>query len=126
MVKTSPFNARGAGSIPGWGAMLPHASRPKNQNIKQKRYYNELNKDLKNGPHQKKKKKTGSGHRSEETRKYFNNMPCGIPDWNPDRSRTVMEELVKFSKDVVEVTESSLCNCLLSITIPWLHKMFTL
>ena len=57
MVKTSPFNARGAGSIPGWGAMLPHASRPKNQNIKQKRYYNELNKDLKNGPHQKKKKK---------------------------------------------------------------------
>ena len=74
----------------------------------------------------KKKKKTGSGHRSEETRKYFNNMPCGIPDWNPDRSRTVMEELVKFNKDVVEVTESSLCNCLLSITIPWLHKMFTL
>ena len=31
VVKTSPFNARGAGLIPGWGAMLPHASRPKNQ-----------------------------------------------------------------------------------------------
>ena len=56
MVKTSPFNARGAGSIPGWGAMLPHASRQKKkQNIKQKQYYNKLNKDFKNGPHQKKK-----------------------------------------------------------------------
>ena len=54
VVKTSPFNARGAGSIPGWGAMLPHASRQKNQNIKQKQYYNKLNKDFKNGPHQKK------------------------------------------------------------------------
>ena len=79
MVKTSPFNARGAGSIPGWGAMLPHASRPKNQNIKQKRYYNELNKDLKNGPHQKKKKKTGSGHRSEETKEIFQQYAM----WDP-------------------------------------------
>ena len=93
----------------------------KNQNI------NKLNKDFKNGPHQKKKKKKQEVVTDQRRpRKYFNNMPCGIPDWNPDRSRTVMEELVKFNKDVVEVTESSLCNCLLSITIPWLHKMFTL
>ena len=35
MVKTSPSNAEGAGSIPGWGAKIPHASWPKNQtNIK--------------------------------------------------------------------------------------------
>ena len=54
MVKTSPSNAGGAGLIPGWGAKIPHASWPKNQNIKQKQYCNKFNKDLKNGPHQKK------------------------------------------------------------------------
>ena len=41
--------------IPGQGAKIPHASRPKNQNIKkQKQYCNKFNKDFKNGPHQKK------------------------------------------------------------------------
>ena len=54
MVKTSPSNAEGAGSNPGWGAKIPHASWPKNQNIKQKYYCNKFNKDFKNGPHQKK------------------------------------------------------------------------
>ena len=54
MVKTSPSNAGGAGLIPGWGAKIPHASWPKNQNIKQKQYCNKFNKDLKKGPHQKK------------------------------------------------------------------------
>ena len=34
MVKTSSSNAGSAGSIPGWGAKIPHASRPKDQNIK--------------------------------------------------------------------------------------------
>ena len=45
--------------IPGQGAKIPHASGPKNQNIKQKQYCNKFNKDFKNGPHQKvlKKKK---------------------------------------------------------------------
>ena len=55
MVKTLPSNAGAAGSIPGQGAKIPHASRPKNQNIKEKQYCNKFNKDLKNGPHQKKK-----------------------------------------------------------------------
>ena len=32
--KTSPSNAGGAGSIPGWGAKITRASWPKNQNIK--------------------------------------------------------------------------------------------
>ena len=54
VVKISPSNAGGAGSIPGWGAKIPHASGPKNQNIKQKQYCNEFNKDFKNGPRQKK------------------------------------------------------------------------
>ena len=40
VVKTSPSSAGSAGSIPGWGAEIPHVSRPKNQNIKQKRYCN--------------------------------------------------------------------------------------
>ena len=47
MVKTSPSNAGGVGSIPGVGAKIPPASWPKNQNIKQKQYCNKFNKDLK-------------------------------------------------------------------------------
>ena len=55
MVKTSPSNAGGAGSIPGRGAKIPHALGPKNQNMKQKHYCNKFSKDKrKNGPHQKK------------------------------------------------------------------------
>ena len=57
VVKTSPSNAGGAGSILGQGAKIPHASWPKNQNIKQKQYCNKFNKDFKNGPHQKNLKK---------------------------------------------------------------------
>ena len=47
MVRTLPSNARGAGVIPGWGAEIPHASWPKNQNIKQKQYCNKFNRDSK-------------------------------------------------------------------------------
>ena len=61
VLKTSPSNAGGAGLIPGWGAKIPHASRTKNQNIKQKQYCNKFNKDFKNGPHQKKPQKTKNG-----------------------------------------------------------------
>ena len=55
MVKTSPSNAGGVGSIPGQGTKISHASGTKNQNIKPKQYCNKFNKDFKNGPHQKKK-----------------------------------------------------------------------
>ena len=34
VVKTSPSNAGGMGSISGQGAKIPHASGPKNPNIK--------------------------------------------------------------------------------------------
>ena len=57
VVKTSPSNAEGAGSIPGQGAKIPDGSQPKHQNIKQKQYCNKFNKDFKNGPHQKHLKK---------------------------------------------------------------------
>ena len=33
MVNPLSFNAGGVGSIPGWGARIPHASWPKNQNL---------------------------------------------------------------------------------------------
>ena len=46
VVKTSPSNAGGEGWIPGQGAKIPHASRPKNQNIKQKQYGYKFNKDF--------------------------------------------------------------------------------
>ena len=52
-VKTLPSKAEGMGSIPGRGVKIPHASWPKNWNIKQKQYF----KDFKKGPHQKRKKK---------------------------------------------------------------------
>ena len=47
MVKILPSNAGGAGSIPGQGAKIPHATWPKHQNIKQKQYCNKFNKDFK-------------------------------------------------------------------------------
>ena len=51
-VKILPSSAGGAGSIPGQGTKIPHASQLKNRNIKQKQYYKKFNKDFK-----KKKKK---------------------------------------------------------------------
>ena len=36
VVKTLPSNAGGAGSIPGWGANIPHASPPKKNKTKHK------------------------------------------------------------------------------------------
>lgn len=40
--KTSPSNAEGAGSTPGQGAKILHASQPKHQNIKQKQCSNKF------------------------------------------------------------------------------------
>lgn len=53
---TAPMG--GVGSIPDSGPKIPHALQSKNQNIKQKLYYNKFSKDLKNGPHQKQTKNT--------------------------------------------------------------------
>ena len=46
VVRTLPSNAGDGGSIPGWGAKIPHVPWPKNQNIKQKEYCNKFNKDF--------------------------------------------------------------------------------
>ena len=54
VIETSPSKAGCMGSIPGWGVKIPHALGPKNQNEKQKQYYNKVNEDSKNGLHQKK------------------------------------------------------------------------
>ena len=43
MARTSPSNTGHAGSIPGWGARIPHAWGQK----KQKQYCNKVNRDLK-------------------------------------------------------------------------------
>ena len=51
VVKTSPSYTRGVGLISGQAATFPHASWPKNQNIKQNQYCNKFNKENKNGPH---------------------------------------------------------------------------
>ena len=44
---TSLSSERGVGSISGEGAKSPHALQSKNQNIKQKQYYNKFNKHFK-------------------------------------------------------------------------------
>jgi len=44
--KAWPSNAEGAGSISAWETKVPHASRPKNQNIKQKQSCNKFSKDF--------------------------------------------------------------------------------
>ena len=48
IIKTSPSNTEGIGSIPGWGAKISHASRPKRATLKTVRYCNKFNKDFKN------------------------------------------------------------------------------
>ena len=50
LVKTSPSNAGGVGLIPGLGAKILRALRPKDQNIKQKQYCNKFNKEFTHGP----------------------------------------------------------------------------
>ena len=56
-VQTSPSIPGGTGLILVLGAKISHALLPKDQNIKQKQYWNIFNKDFKNGPHQKNLKK---------------------------------------------------------------------
>ena len=52
MVKTSS-NAGGTGFASSQGPKVLRVPWPKNQNIKQKQYYNKFNKDFISGPHQK-------------------------------------------------------------------------
>ena len=62
VVGTLHSNAGDVGSIPGWGAGIPHALGPKGQNIEQKQYCSKFNKDSENGPHQKNLKKKKCVH----------------------------------------------------------------
>ena len=82
MVKASPSNARGLSLIPGRGAKIPYALRPKNQNIKQKQYCNKFNKDFKSGPHQKKKE-------SEDGLETL--LGCSLAVWLEDKSFSLSE-----------------------------------
>ena len=58
VVETLPCNAGAAGLIPAQGAKIPHASRPKNQTIKNRSNIvtNSIKSLLKKHPQQKKKK----------------------------------------------------------------------
>ena len=48
MAKALPSSVRDAGSIPGQGAKVPHASWPIKQNIRQDQHCNKFSKDFKN------------------------------------------------------------------------------
>lgn len=47
VVKSSPSNTGSEISVPHQGPQIPHASGPKNQNIKQKQHCTKFNEDLK-------------------------------------------------------------------------------
>jgi len=47
VIRVLPSTASSVGSIPGQGAKIPHDSRPRNQNIKQKQYCSKSNKGVK-------------------------------------------------------------------------------
>ena len=53
VVKSSPFNAGGAGSIPRWGAQIPNAQQPTKMSDRGNIVTNSI-KTLKNGPLKKK------------------------------------------------------------------------
>ena len=53
MVKTSPSNARGVGTIPGWGAKIRTKNAKTLKKKKKEQYCNIFNKDFKKGPHPK-------------------------------------------------------------------------
>lgn len=47
LVKTSPPNAEDAGSVPSWGAKIPHASWPESQTQNRSSIVKKFNKDFK-------------------------------------------------------------------------------
>ena len=61
VIKNPPSSARSASLIPSEGTKIPHASRPKNQNIKQKQYCNKFNKDFKTDLYKQNLKKKMNG-----------------------------------------------------------------
>ena len=63
-----------AGPTPGQGAKNPRALGLKRQIIKQKQYCNKFNKDFKNGPHQKRKKKSWRKSKS----RFLPHSRCGV------------------------------------------------
>ena len=69
MVHISPSKCRASGNIPGWRAKIPYVFQPKNQNIKQKQYCNEFNKDFKTWSTLKKKKKSKGKKRGKKKKK---------------------------------------------------------
>ena len=79
MVKASPSNARGAGSILSRGAKIPHALKLKNQNLKKKTN---------------KQKKKGSGE------KLVNEV--GVSLWS---DRNVLEQWLHSIVNVLNATE---------------------
>ena len=54
MVKTSPSNAGGVGSIPGGGVKIPPASYERKPKHKTEANCNKFSKDPKKGPHKRK------------------------------------------------------------------------
>ena len=68
VVETLPCNAGAAGLIPAQGAKIPHASRPKNQSIKNRSNIvtNSIKSLLKKHPQQKKKKRRRRRRRINE------------------------------------------------------------
>ena len=109
MAKTSPFNAGGTGSIPGWGAEISHASPgQKNQNIKSKIVTNST--DFKNDSRKKKK--------FSKKRYNFNKMLCSPSSriWDrPSLVRLLRSMTTRGGGVWGETTGPPVCNSTFSV-----------
>ena len=122
MVKTSPSNAGGAGSIPGHDIKIPHVSQPKIQNIKQKQYCNKFNKDFKDGPHQKKLSNSHNGHHHtvfrvcsvEHWTGHLSSVECGAGLWSSHAFPGWSTALISYITD--EERESWMLNASPKVT----------
>ena len=108
VVKTLPSNGGGEGLIPDWGAKIPHALWPKNQNIIWKQNYNKFDKGFKNGPCKKKSLK-----------KNDTNLSTGLWKWKSlsagmmgcDEGRAVL-----MTRVTPVGAQAAFFNCVIAIT----------
>ena len=68
VVEASPSSVGSVRSVPGWGGKTPHASKPRNQNIKQKQSCNKFNKDF--------------FKRWSTSKKSFKKCSISVPTWS--------------------------------------------
>ena len=102
VVKNSPSNAEGVGLIPGEGAGIPYASKPKTQSVKEKQCCSKFNKDFKKRSTSRKIFKKNSSNCTNRNSKssygsWSSKTPvCKVPALSLDPSKTSLIGAVLF------------------------------